>query len=326
MKKRAPIFLLISILCLSFLVFFFWWFVAPFPACHDNCLIKTFSVEKGESLGSIAQRLEKEKLIKNAWAFRLIVLTEGLAYKIQAGDFRLSTAMSPLEMAQRMTRGSNDRWVTLTEGLRREEIVEKLDSGLEGGDKEFKKEEFLELTKNLEGKLFPDTYLLPQDVDARRVVGILTGNFDEKTASLKVDQGALILASLVEREAKHPTDRPIVAGILLKRLANDWPLQVDATVQYAVASMSCRTQKVECKWWPGSLTQSDLKIKSPYNTYLTRGLPPAPIANPGLAAIEAVIHSQETVYWYYLSDQKGNMHYAKTSEEHLQNIALYLQE
>lgn len=278
-------------------------------------------VEKGESLGSVSQRLENEHLVRSSLAFQILATKEGITRKIQAGDFRLNPKMAPLEITRELTHGTLDRWVTIIEGLRREQIAEKLsESGLE----KFSKEEFLEETKNLEGKLFPDTYLIPRDADAKKIVEILTKNFQKKTPL--PSREVLILASIVEREARSKEDRPIVAGILLKRLARDWPLQADATIQYALASAKCIAHSAECEWWPKKLTREDLKIKSPYNTYLYSGLPPTPICNPGLAAIEAVLNPAETDYWFYLSDSQGKMHYAKTAEEHEENISKYLLE
>ena len=122
-----------------------------------------------------------------------------------------------------------------------------------------------------------------------------------------------------------------MAGILLKRLKKGWKLQVDASVQYAMANVKCtnllddrQALNVKCdNWWP-MLKTEDLKIDSPYNTYTNLGLPPGPICNPGLASIKAVVNPKETDYWYYLSDKQGNIRYAKTNEEHEENIAKYL--
>lgn len=297
-----------------------WWFWASNSVCQTDCPSKIFLVNKGEGLGSIAQRLEEEKLIRSSVAFQILTAQEGLTRKIQAGDFRLNPKMSPLEIAQQLTHGTLDRWVTLPEGWRREEIAEKLESELE----KFNKAEFLNLTKNLEGQLFPDTYLIPKEADAQRVVSILTANFEKKTAKINLGRQTLIIASIVEREARFETDQPIIAGIFLKRLKAGWPLQADATVQYAKADVSCQLSVVSCEWWPKKLTKEDLRLKSPYNTYLSRGLPPAPISNPGLATIKAALNPQETDYWYYLSDNEGKMHYAKTIEEHNQNIERHL--
>jgi UPF0755 protein len=317
-----------SIIFLVFLVFLFlvcfsWWQWATAPFCVNNCQAKIFVISKGESLSSVAKRLEEENLIRSSFAFQILATKEGIVRKIQAGDFRLNPQMTPLEIARELTHGTLDRWVTIIEGLRREQIAEKFE---EAGFENFKKEEFLERSKNLEGKLFPDTYLIPKDANAQEIIEILTKNFFKKTPMPSKE--VLILSSIVEREAKFEEDRPIVAGILLKRLKNGWPLQADATVQYAVANKQSSSLTIEqlknFDWWPKNLTREDLKIKSPYNTYLYPGLPPAPICNPGLKAIEAVLNPVETDFWFYLSDKEGKMHYAKTAEEHQENIKRYL--
>jgi UPF0755 protein len=133
------------------------------------------------------------------------------------------------------------------------------------------------------------------------------------------------LASLVEREARREEDRPIVAGILLKRWQNNWALQADATIQYEAGSKNCGIglKGEKCDWWE-PVKKTDLGIDSPYNTYKYKGLPPTPICNPGLASIKAVIYPKETDYWFYLSDTSGKIHYARTVEEHNENIRQYL--
>lgn len=318
--KRKKV-LIFSVFCgLFFVLGWFWWAWAASSSCFGDCQTKVFVVRKGEGLGLVAQRLEEEKLIRSSLAFQILATRLGLTRKIQAGDFRLSPGMSPEEIVQQLTHGTLDLWATLIEGRRREEIAEQLTkSGLE----DFDQTEFLKLTQNLEGQLFPDTYLFPKEADAQRIVSLLAANFKKKTSSLGADKQTLILASIVEREAKYEVDRPVVAGIILKRLNEGWPLQVDATIQYAVGTQRCQGRN-ECEWWPKRLTKEDLAIKSPYNSYLSVGLPPSPICNPGLASIKATLNSQKTDYWYYLSDSQGRMHYAKTFEEHRQNIVQYL--
>ena len=130
----------------------------------------------------------------------------------------------------------------------------------------------------------------------------------------------ITLASIVEREGRSDEDRPVIAGILLKRLKADWPLQADATLQYVLGY-----QAFEKSWWKKSLTATDKTVQSPYNTYRNPGLPPAPISNPGLASIKAVVYSKESDYWFYLHDNDGRIHYARTLEDHNSNIAAYLQ-
>jgi UPF0755 protein len=162
------------------------------------------------------------------------------------------------------------------------------------------------------------------------VLSIINNNFKNKfnedlhsqAVNKKLtEKEVLILASLVEREARQPATRQKVASILLKRYLEGMPLQVDATVQYVLGY-----QPAEKSWWKKELTFDDLKIASPYNTYVNEGLPPGPICNPSLSSIEAVINADpNTPYWYYLTDKNGVMHYAVTLEEHQNNINKYLQ-
>jgi len=129
----------------------------------------------------------------------------------------------------------------------------------------------------------------------------------------------LSIASLVEREAKFPKDRPLVASVILNRLKEGMKLDIDATIQYALGY-----QPNDKSWWKKELTIEDLEINSSYNTYKNAGLPPSPIANPGLLAIIAVIDAPKTEYFYYISDKQGKNHFAKTIEEHNINISKYL--
>jgi len=337
-KLRLGVFLRSIKLCLflglaALVGGFFWWRWAVGAAAPKLKIEeKIFVVDRGESTSSIAQRLYHEGLIRSSLAFRLLIAKEGFGKRIQAGDFRLNSGMTPLEIAQELTHGTLDVWVTIPEGWRREEIAEKLNSEFR-----IQNSEFLEETREVEGYLFPDTYLIPKEATVGAIVKIFLKNFDKKfdqnlrqeaeKQGLAVKQ-VLTLASIVEREAKHDEDRPMVAGILIKRWKADWPLQADASVQYAKANQQSVRQLADnqqlTEWWPKNLTKEDLKVDSPYNTYLYRGLAPTPICNPGLASIKAVIFSQLTDYWYYLSDLQGQMHYAETNEEHAENINKYL--
>lgn len=283
---------------------------------------KIFVVRKGESLTDIARNLQKEELIRNRIVFYLVVKQFGIEKKIQAGDFRLSQTMDTYQIAKNLTHGTLDVWITIIEGLRKEEVAEVISDALNIPEVEF-------INKAEEGYLFPDTYLIPRQATAETVIAILNKNFESKfDESMKEDarkngltqEQALILASLVEREAKFPQDRPKVASVLFKRLRTGIPLQVDATVQYALGY-----QPEEKRWWKKELSLDDLKYDSVYNTYQNAGLPPKPISNPGLASLEAVVNADsETPYLYYLSDKRGKMHFAKTLEEHEQNIQKYL--
>lgn len=291
----------------------------------------SFVIDKGEGVSEIAARLKEQNLVKNELSFEIWTVAAGIARKIKAGNYYLSGSMTTPEIARTLTKGSADRWLTIIEGLRAEQIGELLiREGFAVDPEEWEKEI---KTEKLEGQLFPDSYLFPQSSTQAAILKIIKKNFqkkvidglkDEWDASGKNQNFVLTLASLVEREAKNGEDRALVAGILLKRLEADWPLQVDASVQYAVADQKCSLLKSPCDWWSGQLTQKDLQTLSPYNTYLNKGLPPGPICNPGLSSIKAVLSPTQSSYWYYISGKDGTMHYAKTNEEHQENIKKFL--
>ncbi len=304
---------LIIILLMFFLIIRGWWESRLDPVSLDKST-KTIIIVKGKTVNEIADQLKKENLIKSPFVFSLFVRQQGLANKLSAGTFKLSPSMSIAEIVKILSGSPNEVWVTLIEGWRIEEMAEKL--GLE----------FLKYAK--EGYMFPDTYLFPNDATAEQIVKILKDNFDKKySEALKVqikaqglsEEQGVILASIVEREARSDKVRTEVASILLKRFKINMGLNADATIQYILGY-----QSAEKSWWKRHLTREDLKIDSPYNTYLYRGLPPAPIANPGLSSLQAVANADpNTLYLYYYHDSKGNSRYAKTLEEHNQNVVSY---
>jgi len=328
LKKFSLVFIPLLFLIILLGGGFFWWSWVNSAANNQSTASQSFIVKKGESISSIAQRLEEKKLIRSALSFKIKVRLDGLENKIQAGTFSLKPSFSPQEILVILTHGTTDLWLTFPEGWRQEEFAQRLSANLT----DFDASQFLNLAENYEGELFPDTYLLPKEATPGAVLNLFLNTFQKKFTpemeSVLAQSGltkkeALILASLVERETKSDQARPIVAGILLNRLKADWPLQVDATLQYALANLRCSGKK-DCDWWV-TPTVADKKINSPFNTYLNKGLPPAPICNPGISSIKAVVNPQENDYWFYISDDKGQMHYARTVEEHNENIVKYLQ-
>jgi UPF0755 protein len=198
--------------------------------------------------------------------------------------------------------------------------------------------DFLSLSASKEGYLFPDTYLVPKDITAQKVISLMTNTFDGRIATLdsSVSGSAYSLdkiinvASLVERETKTDEERPQVAGVIYNRLKIGMGLQIDATLQYALATSKLKplstlsSQELKgIKFWEG-LTTANKKIDSLYNTYKYNGLPPTPICNPGMASIKAALEPAESEYLYYLHDSDGQIHFAKTLEEHNANIKKYL--
>lgn len=270
-----------------------------------------FVIAKDEPATVTVRKLRDLGLVHSYWVAKLYLQGSGLDQKIKPGSYLVSKSQSLGELLTDLTSGPRDVWVTIPEGWRREQIAARFETNLTGPTKQFNSLEFMQLTTRLEGKLFPDTYLIPLYATTQSVVETLTSNFTQKVGEISLND--LIMASLVERETRGGDERAIVAGILFKRLKNSWPLQVDASIQYV--------QGNETEWWP---KQVNSKFLSAYNTYTHPGLPPFPIANPGLTAIEAVRHPVETEYWYYLHDPKGQIHYAKTLAEHNLNVDKYL--
>ena len=318
MKRLVFLLFLIVILGGGFYLYFK---EGTLPVNQKEPASKIFVIQKGDSLSSIAKKLANEELIRNRIVFYLIIKNMGIDKNIQAGDFRLSTAMNVYQIAETLTHGTLDVWITLIEGLRKEEIAQVVSQNLGMPEVEFSK-------YGKEGYLFPDTYLIPREATAESIVQILKNNFENKfDAALKQkakvkglsEYETIIIASLVEREARLSEDRPLVASVILNRFKAGMKLDIDATVQYALGY-----QPLEKTWWKKDLTQDDLKIDSPYNTYTNPGLPPGPISNPGLASIKAVVEAPETDYVFYVSDSSGKLHFAKTLEEHNKNVRKYL--
>lgn len=290
------------------------------PVDRGNTEKKLFMITPGKATVDIAQSLEKEGLIRSANAFTVLVKRTDNVGKIQAGNFKLSSSMSAAEILGELKSGVIDKKVTLLEGWRVEEMGEKLSAELG-----IKSTEFVKQAK--EGYMFPDTYLFSPEATVSEVVQTMRANFDKrydtmlqnkiKAQGLTPEQG-VILASIVEREARSDEVRRMVASILLKRYKIDMALNADATVQYILGY-----QKKDGSWWKRHLTKDDLKTPSSYNTYLYAGLPPAPIANPSASSLRAVAEASTTPYLYYYHDSKGRSYYARTLDEHNENVASY---
>lgn len=317
---RFLVFLFVS--ALSFGGFFLWWNDSTRAVDEADTTPISFTVSPGDGAKAIATNLAQDNLIRSPTAFFIQVKFLGLEKKLQAGSFRLSKSMDSTTIAQQLTHGFEDVWLTTLEGWRNEEVAAVVSKTLDIPESEFLRAARL-------GYMFPDTYRVPKDATAGAVVSILRSTFDAKITDamrssmqkhgLTLEQ-AVVLASIVEREGNSDSDRPMIAGILLKRLKADWPLQADATLQYALGY-----QSQEKSWWKKSLTDADRSVVSVYNTYAHTGLPPSPICNPGLSSLTAVAYPKDSPYWYYIHDPQGNAHYAKTLEEHTANIQAYLQ-
>lgn len=312
---------------------YFWWSKNSKPVSAEDGP-KDFLVVRGKSASQIGEDLYKQGLIKSPLAFKIYVQVSGKAAGILAGQFRISPSFSLVSVVDTLTKPPAELWVTVPEGLRREEVVERFIKGLEikQSDALGFREEFLNESEGLEGFLFPDTYLFPRNSSASAIVKKMKLTFDARAKEFEKDISSsslseaeiVTLASIIERETKTDEERPVVSGILLNRIRIGMGLQADATVQYAVAAENCKLKIESCpNWWP-VLIKEDLSINSPFNTYKFRGLPPAPIANPGRSSLKAAVKPQASDYLYYLHDAEGQIHYARTLSEHNENVRKYL--
>ncbi len=320
---------------------------------------KDISVEikPGSSVSEISFDLKDAGLINSPLLFKVYLKINKLESKMQAGVFSIPAMTNMKDLVRFLQQGRNDITIIYIEGWRVEQLADLLSQKLDNID--YKK--FVLEARDYEGYLFPDTYYLNIDANQEDIIDTLKTTFEEKTkdllsakslkaAGLTRDE-AVILASIIEREAVKYEDRQIIAGILISRMEQGAPLEADATTQYAVAldkhcvPVQCRVEGADCNlsasvetcktglekdlledmnWWPSSLTEYDLNFDSPYNTRKVAGLPPAPISSFSASALEAVINHVETGYYFYLTDSDGVTHYASTIDEHVNNVNMYL--
>jgi UPF0755 protein len=315
-KKIARTILVIALGIVLFLALVWKKQIAPpqnFPVPYR------LTIERGQTLFSISRELQEAGLIQSPRFFEMFMLTFGNDRRVSEGEYYFSEPASALDIALRISGrqfGIERRKVTFPEGFTNAEMAARLTEVFP----DFNAPLFLELAMPHQGVLFPDTYSFFPSIKPDVVVAALRKNFDKKIASLEPAIAAsghtrndiITMASIIEKEANGPEDRAIVSGILWKRIADGMPLQVDAPFLFLLGKKS------------NELTLKDLALKSPYNTYLNKGLPPTPINNPGLAALQAAIYPEETKYVYYLHDSTGAIHYASTYAEHKKNIQQYL--
>lgn len=297
------------------------------PVNKNDTSTKVIVINRGESFNSIASKLAAQNLIRTPLALRLAAYQAEQGKNIQAGSFKLSPSMSTTEIMDTLAHGKLDVWVTILEGWRLEEIADGIAKVFAENKLAFDKDIFLAQAKGKEGYLFPDSYLFPINTSEATIISVLESTLTKKitpdfktaiAASGKNLHQILTMASIVEREARTSDSRKKVAGILWKRVDSGWPLQADATLQYAKGF-----DKIENTWWKPPLA-ADKDLKSAYNTYKNIGLPPGPICAPSLSSIEAAIYPQASTAWYYITDNQGVMRYAVTLEQHNQNVDTYL--
>ncbi len=280
---------------------------------------KYLEIRDGWSVTEAGNFLKEKSIIRSPFIFRLLVKLEGIKGQIIAGEFKFAEPVSVIRVVESLTdtayQGRAAK-ITIPEGYTNKEIAKAILKSLP----KFDSAKFLELAHQHEGSLFPDTYIFPITFDEQKIVNKMFDNFQTHISAIKpgiiaskrTRSQIIIMASIIEKEARTSATRKMIAGILWSRLDKGMPLQVDASFAYLLDKAS------------SEITLDDLKIDSPYNTYKYKGLPPGAISNPGLDALTDALFPTDSKYFYYLSDRDGNMHYAVTFEEHKKNKAKYL--
>ena len=286
-------------------------------------------IEPGQSFSESVSQLEKANLIRRPKRFRWVALLTGTDRRIQAGEYRLSTSMTPVDMLDTMARGKRVlHKVVIPEGTTVFRISEIMDeSGLLPREAFLKAASDFELMEALgveaagfEGYLFPETYHFQRGVTAEEAIRTMVEHFFLVFSSARMERAhalglsvhdVVTLASIVEKETARPEERPLIARVFLNRLEGGMRLESDPTVIYGIDDFD------------GNLTRKDLETPTPYNTYQIRGLPPGPIANPGEASIDAVLYPSDEAYLYFVSKNDGSHHFSRTFEEHNRMVRQY---
>ncbi|MGB9886874.1 MAG: endolytic transglycosylase MltG [Moorellales bacterium] len=304
-----------------------WYERALAPVASSEATLVKVQIARGSSSAVIANQLQEAGLLRSALAFRIYLYLQDMEGKLQAGEYRLSPGMSAPEIARTLTIGRVARYrVTIPEGYTLKQICARLvEAGLvneqrfwEAAAKADFDYEFLRDgpsgSQRLEGFLFPDTYYFTRDMTEEEIIGtmlrrfrqVFTPEMEKRTRELSLTVRQVItLASLVEREAKLEQERPLVAAVFYNRLRLGMKLESCATVQYLLDEPR------------PVLRAEDTRIPSPYNTYLHAGLPPGPIASPGLSSILAALYPAEVPYLYFVANPDGSHTFSRTYAAHL---------
>lgn len=288
----------------------------------------TFQIQKGDTLKKVSSNLEAEGIISHPFLFQMAGRIKGYEGRIKAGEYRLSTSMSAFDILEKLKKGEViTLMVTIPEGYNLEQIADLLDENGISPKANFLKYahdsrtlEKLGFSGNtLEGYLYPDTYRFCRNTPVDRVVQVMVDRFRERVSPLtqKIEKSGMTLeqiitlASMVEKETGSSNERPIIAGVFINRLRKKMRLESDPTVIYGIENFD------------GNITRNDLKVKTPYNTYVIYGLPAGPIANPGIAAIKAVLEPSGEDFYYFVSKNDGTHYFSKTLGEHNRAVTKY---
>lgn len=311
-RKKFAVYLGLLVLVLGVIYWLFFSSPWNFPSG------KIVRIKKGLTTSEIAQNFYDDSLIRSPFLLKVLVRLNSKNGAV-AGGYIFKSRANVFSIAYRLTHGVYDLKpyvILIPEGTSNKEIAALLTKRLPS----FNERIFMDLTSDKEGMLFPDTYKISAAMNEEDIASMLYDNFVEQLKTLEPEikksnrsfTEILTMASIIEAEARNKEDRRIISGILWKRLDKGMKLQVDATFGYFMGKYSLQ------------LTKKDLAYDSPYNTYKYKGLPPGPITNPGLDAIDAALHPKDSPYFFYLADSSGKTHYSVTFEGHKDKKDIFL--
>jgi UPF0755 protein len=347
MKKVLTLLIILIIIIAALAAGLYTWYNKQLNAPNsDSQTLIEIEIEQGESAKDIAVKLQTAGLIKSSDVFYFYIKINQLAPSIQAGKFEIPQNLTIIEVTDIIQKAAgNDIWITIQEGLRMDEIAGILDEYfLREENTIYNKDKFLDICQNpdnydlsseildfkpdgksLEGLIFPDTYNIKKDITTEELVELFLSTLYSKLQSEKLSieshkelsaYEVIVLASIIEREARSSEQRYMVSDILQKRLRGEMDgvklLQTDATLLY------------EERDWEKVVTKELKEKESAYNTYVNTGLTPTPICNPGIDSIAAVLGPNANEYFFYLHDDEGKIHYAVTLDEHTNNQRCFI--
>lgn len=313
--------IVISVFFLALVLFLYFWNLAPVN--FNNSQQQMVEIRYGTSLREISTLLEYKGIIRNRYIYELYVRLKPSERMAKSGRYLIGSGMTVPQIVSELGKGTSGQIrVTIPEGFTNVEIAELLSKkGIIDRDEFLRKltdVSFLSqlglelpLDGNVEGFLYPDTYYFSLDATEEQVITTMLRRFTEiyqsyfQNVPLSELKEIVIVASIVEKEAKEADERPLIAGVFYNRLQRKFPLQSCATIQYVLGKHKDR------------LLYKDLQVQSPYNTYLNRGLPPGPIANPGLASLQAAVDPGKVTYLYFVAKPDGSHIFSNTFEQHI---------
>lgn len=306
-----------------------WYLLCLLVPTGSGTTVHDVSFPTGSGIKKLATELKSAGIIRSSWHLILVSRLRGQAHRLKAGDYRFNDAMTTSDILNKVVAGDVDyRRFVLPEGYSIYQAAELLEQ-----QGYFKKDVFLEKCRDkallgrlaiqansVEGYLYPATYNLPRNGNEEQLIEQMVGQFNKSSAGIMDRKGrsglsrhdAVILASVIEKEAISPEEKPLISSVFHNRLRIGMPLQSDPTAVYGVRAFS------------GKVSKYDIQQSSPYNTYLIKGLPHGPIGNPGLAALKAALYPATTQYLYFVARKDGTHQFSRTLDEHNRAVNHYL--